>query len=139
MKNIAHIALAVKDLEESSRFYSEILGLRPAGSETVPGQKVKVAFFTPGEGAAGAPAVELLSPTSPDSPIAGFLEKRGPGLHHIAFEVADIEAEIARLSGLGVSFIDAKPREGSHGSRIAFIHPKSTGGVLIELCENRTR
>ncbi|MBI4676265.1 MAG: methylmalonyl-CoA epimerase [Elusimicrobia bacterium] len=134
MKGLAHIAVAVRDIEEASRFYRDVLGLQSSGLETVPEQKVKVAFFS-----GGGADVELLEPTSPDSPIAKFLETRGPGLHHLAFEVDDLEAEMKRLRGLGVSFIDSAPRPGSHGARVAFIHPKSAGGVLVELCERPSR
>jgi methylmalonyl-CoA/ethylmalonyl-CoA epimerase len=129
VKKLDHIAIAVRDLEESSRFYRDVLGLPGAGEETVAEQKVKVGFFT-----AGATRIELLAPTAPDSPVAKFLETRGPGLHHICLQVEDLDAELERLRRAGVAFT-AEPRPGSHGSRIAFIHPKSAGGVLIELCE----
>ena len=128
--NVDHIAVAVKDLEESSGFYEKLLGSPCSGTETVIEQKVKVAFFT-----AGGTKIELLQPTGPDSPVAKFLETRGPGLHHICFTVDDLDAEMERLRKSGTVFIDARPRPGSHGSRVAFIHPKSSGGVLTELRE----
>ncbi|MBI5239027.1 MAG: methylmalonyl-CoA epimerase [Elusimicrobia bacterium] len=130
MKRLDHIAIAVRDLEESSRFYREVLGLAGAGEETVAEQKVKVAFF-----AAGDTRIELLQPTAPDSPVARFLESRGPGLHHICLQVDDLDAEMERLRRTGVVFTAEAPRPGSHGLRIAFLHPRSSGGALIELCE----
>jgi len=130
VKGVDHIAVAVRDLEESSRFYREVLGLTGAGEETVAEQKVKVGFFS-----AGATRIELLAPTDSDSPVAKFLETRGPGLHHVCLEVEDLDAELERLRRAGVAFTAEQPRLGSHGSRIAFIHPRSSGGALIELCE----
>ncbi|MCX5794813.1 MAG: methylmalonyl-CoA epimerase [Elusimicrobia bacterium] len=130
MKRLDHIAIAVRDLEESSRFYGEVLGLTRAGEETVAEQKVKVGFFT-----TASARIELLQPTSDDSPVSRFLETRGPGLHHVCLEVSDLDAEMERLRRAGVAFTAERPRPGSSGSRIAFIHPKSADGVLIELCE----
>ncbi|MBI5210649.1 MAG: methylmalonyl-CoA epimerase [Elusimicrobia bacterium] len=132
MKRLDHIAVAVRDLDEASRFYREVLGLAGSGEETVPGQKVRVGFFS-----AGDASIELVQPTSPDSPVAKFLQTRGPGLHHLAFEVDDLEAEMERLRSKGASFIDAKPRPGSHASLVAFLHPKCSGGVLVELCQKK--
>jgi methylmalonyl-CoA/ethylmalonyl-CoA epimerase len=100
------------------------------GTEEVASQLVRVAFLTVGES-----KIELLEPTSPESPVAKFLEKNGPGTHHVAYEVADIEAAIASLTAQGVRMIDQAPRGGAHGAKIAFIHPKSSGGVLTEICQ----
>ncbi|MBI5882258.1 MAG: methylmalonyl-CoA epimerase [Elusimicrobia bacterium] len=135
MKKLDHIAVAVRDLEQASAFYRDALGLAEEGTETVPEQKVRVAFFRSHAGASAEPTIELLEPTGPDSPVTKFLESRGPGLHHLAFEVDDLEAHMERLKAKGVAFIDAKPRPGSRGSKVAFIHPKSSAGVLVELCE----
>lgn len=129
MKNIDHIAVAVPDLDQACRFYEALLGSPCEGTETVPEQKVRVAFFR-----AGGTRIELLQPIGPDSPVAGFLA-RGPGLHHICLAVDDLGAEMARLRAAGSVFIDPEPRAGSHGSRVAFIHPRSSGGVLTELLE----
>jgi len=116
----------------SDRIYGRILGLRATHTETVADQGVKTRFFpVPG----GMTTVEALEATGPDTPVGKFLASRGPGLHHIAFRVDDLDAELARLKSLGVRLIDEKPRIGAEGKRIAFIHPKETGGVLIELCE----
>lgn len=109
----------------------EALGLELSGEETVAEQKVRVAFL-PVEGS----RIELLEPTAPDSPIAGFLEKRGEGLHHLCFRVDDIVAAMARLRAQGLALLSAEPQTGAHGARVCFIHPKSTGGVLIELWED---
>lgn len=127
---INHIGIAVKSIEEALKFYSERLGLESKEVVEVPEQKVKVIALQIGES-----RIELLESTSPDSPIAKFLEKRGEGIHHIAFEVTDIEKRLEELKEKGIRLIDEKPRQGAHGTRIAFIHPKSTQGVLIELVE----
>jgi methylmalonyl-CoA/ethylmalonyl-CoA epimerase len=131
LTKINHIGIAVKSLDETLPFYRDHLGMTFAGSEEVTEQKVKVAMLRIGES-----MIELLEPTSEESPIAKFLEKNGPGIHHIAYEVADIEAAIAELQAQGARMIDTVPRSGAHGSRIAFIHPKSSNGVLTELCES---
>lgn len=128
---INHIGVAVSSIEESLPFYRDALGMTFSGTEEVPSQMVKVAFLTIGES-----KIELLEPTSPESPVAKFLEKNGPGVHHVAYGVADIEAAIASLTAAGTRMIDAVPRPGAHGARIAFIHPKSSGGVLTELCQS---
>jgi methylmalonyl-CoA/ethylmalonyl-CoA epimerase len=128
---INHIGVAVSSIEESLPFYRDALGMTFSGTEEVPSQKVKVAFLAIGES-----KIELLEPTSPDSPVAKFLEKNGPGVHHVAYGVADIEAAIAALTAAGTRMIDSVPRPGAHGARIAFIHPKSSGGVLTELCQS---
>jgi len=129
LTKINHIGVAVASLEEALPFYRDQLGMTYHGSEEVASQKVKVAFLAIGES-----KIELLEPTSPESPVAKFLEKNGPGVHHIAYSVPDIEAAIAQLVAGGARMIDAVPRPGAHGARIAFIHPKSSGGVLTEIC-----
>jgi methylmalonyl-CoA/ethylmalonyl-CoA epimerase len=130
LTKINHIGIAVKSLDESLPFYRDQLCMSFAGSEEVSEQKVKVAMLRIGES-----MIELLEPTSFESPIARFLEKNGPGIHHIAYEVADIEAAIAELQAKGARMIDTVPRIGAHGTRIAFVHPKSSNGVLTELCQ----
>lgn len=130
LHNINHIGIAVQSLEASISFYRDALAMPFKGIEEVVEQKVKVAMLQVGES-----KIELLEPTCPDSPIAKFLEKNGPGIHHIAYEVADIEAAIAQLQAGGARMIDEQPRHGAHGTRIAFVHPKSSGGVLTELCQ----
>lgn len=127
---LSHVAIAVPDVDAAARFYQEQLGLRLSGKETVPGRKVIVGFIEVGNA-----RIELVQPDAPDSPIARFLEQRGPGLQHICLEVADIEAEFARLRAAGVRMTDDAPRAGAHGTKVAFIHPASTGGVLIELSQ----
>jgi len=130
LTKINHIGVAVSSIEEALPFYRDSLGMTFSGTEEVPSQLVKVAFLSVGES-----KIELLEPTSPESPVAKFLEKNGPGVHHLAYGVEDIEAAIAKLVSQGTRMIDAVPRNGAHGARIAFIHPKSSGGVLTELCE----
>jgi methylmalonyl-CoA/ethylmalonyl-CoA epimerase len=129
LTKINHIGIAVNSIEEALPFYRDSLGMAFKGTEEVPSQKVKVAFLAIGES-----KIELLEPTSADSPVAKFLEKNGPGVHHMAYSVPDIEAAIATLKASGCRMIDEVPREGAHGARIAFIHPKSSGGVLTEIC-----
>ncbi|WP_298437209.1 methylmalonyl-CoA epimerase [Geobacter sp.] len=130
LTKINHIGIAVRSLADTLPFYRDNLGMTCTGTEEVAEQKVRVAFL-----AIGASKIELLEPTSAESPIAKFLEKSGPGIHHIAYEVEDIEAAIARLMADGARMIDSVPRDGAHGTRIAFIHPRSSGGVLTELCQ----
>jgi methylmalonyl-CoA/ethylmalonyl-CoA epimerase len=130
-KKINHIGIAVNSIEDSVPFYRDILGMQFEGSEEVAEQKVKVAFLTVGES-----RIELLEPTSPDSPVFKFLEKNGEGTHHIAYEVADLEGALSELRAAGVKLIDQNPRRGAHGTLIAFLHPKATGGVLTELCQS---
>ena len=125
-----HIGIAANSIEESIGLYRDLLGLEFGGIEEIADQKVKAAFLK-----VGGTNIELLEPTSPDSPIAGFLEKKGGGIHHIAIRVVGIEALIDKLKAAGVRMIDEKPRIGAHNKKIAFIHPKSTNGVLVELCE----
>jgi methylmalonyl-CoA/ethylmalonyl-CoA epimerase len=130
LTKINHIGIAVKSLDESLPFYRDNLGMLLLGLEEVAEQKVKVAMLQVGES-----KVELLEPTSDESPVAKFMEKNGPGIHHLAYEVGNIEAAIARLLADGVRMIDETPRSGAHGTRIAFIHPRSSNGVLTELCQ----
>ena len=130
IQKINHIGIAVSSLEAHIPFYRDVLKLPYKGTETVDDQKVRLAVFGVGE-----VNVELLEPTSPDSPIAAFIEKRGEGIHHLSYQVDDIEAQIASLKAAGVQMIDQTPRGGSHGSRIAFVHPKSSGKVLSELTQ----
>lgn len=127
---IDHLGIAVRSIDEASTFYRDVLGLPPEGPEEVPDQQVRLVFFRIGE-----VRVELLEPTSDDSPIARFLEKRGPGLHHIAYQVEDLPTTLAALKSAGVQLVDETPRDGAQGMKIAFVHPKSTGGVLTELCQ----
>lgn len=130
LKKISHIGIAVTSIDEAAPFYRDVLGMEFEGTEVVTEQKVKVAFFVVGES-----RIELLEPTEPDSPVAKFLDKNGPGVHHIAYEVADLGQRLADLKAGGVRLIDEAPRGGAHGTRIAFMHPKASGGVLTELCE----
>jgi methylmalonyl-CoA/ethylmalonyl-CoA epimerase len=127
---VDHIGIAVKSIEATQKLYHDLLGLDHAGSETVAEQKVTTAFFPVGD-----TEVELLESTSPDGPIAKYLEKRGEGVQHIAFRVANIEEALEELKAKGIQLIDEKPRKGAGGAKIAFLHPKSTYGVLVELCE----
>ncbi len=127
---INHIGIAVHDIEAAAKFYTETLGLELGGVEEVADQKVKVAFLPIGE-----VRLELVQPTSPESPVAKFLEKNGQGFHHIAYQVEDAAAEVARLLAGGVKMVDQAPRVGAHNTRIAFVHPKASGGVLTELVQ----
>jgi methylmalonyl-CoA/ethylmalonyl-CoA epimerase len=130
VKAINHIGIAVRSLDEQRKFYEETLGAVFESVEDVPSQRVRVAFYRIGD-----TRIELLEPTDATSSIATFLDKRGEGLHHVAFTVDDIDARIAELKQDGLRMIDESPRPGSHHMRIAFVHPKSTHGVLTELCE----
>lgn len=130
MRRIDHIGIAVPDLEQALTPYVEGLGLHVAHQEVVEAQKVRVAMLPVGE-----TNIELLEPTSDDSPVAKFMERRGPGIHHIALAVDDIEASLARMGSAGVRMIDTEPRLGAGGTKVAFVHPKSMGGVLVELVE----
>ncbi|QCQ21324.1 methylmalonyl-CoA epimerase [Desulfoglaeba alkanexedens] len=127
---VDHIGIAVKSIDAAKKLYHDILGLDDAGSETVEEQKVTTAFFPVGD-----TEVELLESTAPDGPVAKYIEKRGEGIQHIAFRVENIEAALAELKEKGIQLIDEKPRRGAGGAKIAFLHPKSTYGVLVELCE----
>jgi len=129
-KKIDHLGIAVSNLSDSLPFYENALGLKLMSKEEVKDQKVSVAMLECGES-----HIELLEPTSEESPIARFIEKKGPGIHHIAIKVKDIEGELQRMKEHGVRLIDEKPRIGAGGLKIAFVHPKSTNGVLLELCE----
>ncbi len=129
---VDHIGIAVKDLEESLKFYTEVLGLEVIGKEVVEEQKVKVAFLPCGDS-----ELELLESTSPDGPIARFIEKNGEGIQHIALRVDNIEEALAELKEKGVRLIDEKPRYGAGGASIAFAHPKATKGVLLELSQRK--
>lgn len=131
--DIYHIAIAVKDLAQSERLYENILGLEVKHRETVKDQGVKTVMLQPASGE--GTAIELLEPLHEDSPISRFLEKRGEGIHHICFLVDDLEAKLDELRGKGVRLIDEKPRDGAYNSKVAFIHPKSVNGVLVELAE----
>lgn len=127
---VDHIGIAVKDLEETLKFYTDILGLEAGGTEVVEEQKVKVAFLPIGD-----TEVELLESTSEDGPIARYIEKNGEGVQHIAFKVDDIEAAIAYMQEKGMRMIDEQPRYGAGGAKIAFVHPKSSHRVLVELTQ----
>jgi len=127
---IDHLGIAVNSIDDGKNFWSEILGLKFEGSETVEAQKVTTAFFPVGES-----EVELLESTAPDGPVAKFIEKKGTGFQHVAFRVANIEEALEELKEKGIQLIDQTPRIGAGGAKIAFIHPKATGGVLVELCE----
>lgn len=129
-EQIDHVGIAVHSLEEASRLYRDVLGLKAGETEEISDQKVRVTFFQVGE-----VRVELLEPTAADSPIARFLEKKGPGLHHIAYRVKNLPATLVALKVAGVQLIDETPRDGAGGMKIAFAHPKSTDGVLTEFCE----
>jgi len=130
IKKINHIAIAVSNLEEAAGFYQTVMGLTLSGIEVVTAQKTKVGFFKIGES-----NIELVQPAEPDSPLVKFLETKGQGIHHICLEVDDIEAEVKAFLEKGATMVDQKPRPGAHNTRVAFVHPKSSGGVLIELCE----
>jgi methylmalonyl-CoA/ethylmalonyl-CoA epimerase len=129
--HIEHIGIAVKSIEEQLPYYEEILGLKCYNIETVEDQKVKTAFFKVGQ-----TKIELLEPTSDDSTIAKFIETRGEGVHHIAYATNDINKALTKAEEKGVQLIDKKPRKGAEGLNIAFLHPRSTGRVLTELCEH---
>ena len=128
---IDHIGIATNGIDDAARFYLESLGLQIEHVEEVASQKVRVAMLPLGES-----RVELLEPTSEDSPISRFLAKRGPGIHHVAVRVQDIRASLAELKEKGARLIDEEPRPGAGGCLVAFIHPSSTGGVLLELVEH---
>ncbi len=130
VERINHIGIAVNSIDEQLPYYRDVLGLPLESIEVVADQKVKIAFFTVGE-----VRLELLEPTDPTSPIARFIEKRGQGVHHLAFGVADLTGRIEELKRAGIKMIDNAPRQGAHQMQIAFVHPKSTFGVLTELCE----
>jgi len=129
-KKVEHIGIAVKNLDDTMSFYDDVLGLEKLSVETVESQGVNIAFFKTGE-----TKIELLEPINDDSPIAKFISKRGEGIHHMAIEVEDIEAKIEDMNEKGASFIGDEPTEGADDMKVIFVHPKSTNGVLLELCE----
>ncbi len=131
IKQIDHIGIAVRDLDQQMKLYGDVFGLTCEGIEEVADQKVKVAMFPVGE-----VRIELLQPTSAESPVAKFIEKNGEGIHHIAYLVEDLEANLLKIEEKEVRLIDQKPRIGAGGHKIAFLHPKSTFGVLTEMCEH---
>jgi len=130
LKKIEHLGIAVNDLKTSNLLFEKLLGLAPYKQEEVASEEVKTSFFK-----SGSNKIELLESITPDGPIAKFLEKKGEGIHHIAFEVEDIVAEIARLKKEGFTVLNEIPKKGADNKLVAFIHPKTTNGVLIELCQ----
>lgn len=132
MIRIEHIGIAVKDLGQAEALYEKLLGLPPYKREEVASEGVVTSFFQ-----VGPNKVELLESTTPDGPIARAIEKRGEGIHHIAFEVADIRAEMARLEAAGFTLLNAEPKPGADNKLVCFVHPKSANGVLVELCQER--
>jgi len=129
---VDHIGIAVSNLDEALKFYTEVLGVKCVGTEVVEDQQVKVAFLPCGDS-----ELELLESTTPDGPVARFIEKNGEGIQHIALKVENIEEALAYLKEKGVRLIDEKPRYGAGGARIAFLHPKATRGVLLEISERK--
>ncbi|WP_028325439.1 methylmalonyl-CoA epimerase [Desulfatirhabdium butyrativorans] len=127
---IDHLGIAVSSIDANKPFWTDVLGLSFEGAQTVAEQKVTTAFFPVGES-----EIELLESTSPDGPVAKYIEKRGEGIQHVAFRVENIEAALQELKDKGIQLIDQTPRIGAGGARIAFLHPKATGGILVELCE----
>ena len=132
--HIEHIGIAVGNLDNAINFYEKILGLKCYNIEEVPDQKVRTAFFMVGQ-----TKIELLESTAPDGPIGRFIEKRGEGIHHIAFAVKNLSEQLKQAGEKGVKLIDTVPRKGAEGLDIAFIHPKSASGVLIEICEYKKK
>ena len=132
--HIEHIGIAVKNLSESIKYYESVLGLTCYAVEEVTDQKVKTAFFMVGQ-----TKIELLESTDPEGPIGKFLEKKGEGIHHIAFAVENLESVLEETALKGVQLIDKQPRKGAEGMHIAFLHPKSTFGVLTEFCEDKSK
>lgn len=130
MNKIEHIGIAVKDLATSNKIFEKLMGAAPYKMEVVESEGVSTSFFSNGPN-----KIELLEATNPDSPIAKFIEKRGEGIHHIAFDVTDIEAEMARLKNEGFILLNETPKKGADNKLVAFLHPKGTNGVLVELCQ----
>lgn len=130
MKKIEHLGIAVKDLKQGNDLYAKLLGKKHYKVESVASEGVNTSFFK-----IGTSKIELLEASNPDSPIAKFIEKRGAGIHHIAFEVEDIEAEMKRLAEEGFRLLNEKPKRGADNKLVCFVHPKSANGVLIELCQ----
>ena len=133
-RGVHHVGIAVPDLDDAVGRWSALLGARLERRETVPEQGVEAASLRVGEG-----RIELLSPLGPETPVGRFLEKRGPGMHHVAFEVDDVGAELARLRAQGAKLIDDEPRHGLFGLQVAFVHPDATGGVLAEFVSDERR
>jgi methylmalonyl-CoA/ethylmalonyl-CoA epimerase len=131
MKKIEHIGIAVKNIEESNALFTKLLGVAPYKMEEVLSEGVLTSFFQVGEN-----KIELLEATNPDSPIAKFLEKKGEGIHHIAFDVTDIYAEMQRLENEGFILLNPVPKRGADNKLVCFLHPKGTNGVLVELCQS---
>ncbi len=127
---IDHLGIAVKSIDQGKNFWTDVLGMELVGTETVEAQKVTTGFLPVGES-----EVELLESTAPDGPVAKYIDKKGEGIQHVAFRVDDIEAALEELKAKGVRLIDEKPRRGAGGAKIAFLHPKATSGVLVELCQ----
>ena len=134
ISHIEHIGIAVRSLEEAIPFYENVLGLKCYNIEEVKDQKVKTAFFMVGQ-----TKIELLESTDPEGPIGKFIANRGEGVHHMAFAVKDLESSLQEVESKGVRLIDQQPRKGAEGLHIAFLHPKSTIGVLTELCEDKNK
>jgi methylmalonyl-CoA epimerase len=132
IQKVSHIGIAVKNIDAALPFY-QALGLEVEAIEEVPSQKVKVAFLPVGTEV----RLELLEPTSADSPVAKYIEKKGEGIHHLALATTDLQARLDELEEKGIRLIDKTPRPGAHGADIAFLHPKSTGGILLELCKEK--
>ncbi len=131
-EKIDHVGVAVHSLDSVKKMYKDVLGLTPVFEEEVPEQKVKVVGFKVGQS-----NIEYLEPTSPDSPIAKFLEKRGEGMHHLCVGVADIHSVLANMKANGIQLIDEQPKTGAEGKQIAFVHPKSMNGILLELSQEK--
>lgn len=129
IKKIDHVGLAVKNLDETLAFYRDVLGIQAQSIEDYAPDKIRTAFLEVGDA-----SFEIMEPTSPESPVARFLESRGQGMHHISLEVDDLREELRKLQAKGVALVDKEPRQGAH-QIVAFVHPKSTGGVLIELTQ----
>lgn len=132
MRKIEHLGIAVKDLEKSNELFRKLLGKEHFKIEIVEGEGVETSFFQVGE-----TKIELLQATRPDSPIAKYLEKKSEGIHHIAFDVEDIHAEVARLKAEGFEILNETPKEGADNKLVVFLHPRSTNGVLVELCQEK--
>lgn len=132
MRKIEHIGIAVKDLEKSNELFEKLLGKAHFKTELVAGEGVETSFFQLGE-----TKIELIQATRPDSPIAKYLEKKQEGIHHIAFDVEDIHAEVARLKAQGFEILNESPKEGADNKLVVFLHPRSTNGVLVELCQEK--
>lgn len=131
MEKIEHLGIAVKNLESSEKLFSSLLGVAPYKRESVESEGVTTSFFKVGES-----KIELLEATKSDSPIAKFLEKKGEGIHHIAFNVSDIMSEMKRLESEGFTLLNSEPKKGADNKLVCFLHPKGTNGVLVELCED---